>query len=164
VRSQVHDQGADGYLTALALLVKELGVTPGEEGDEDDRPAPRERDQVRRPEKTIGRKVAEPAAAEAPRPGKSIGRRVEGAPTKPAAPVGLLTRALVRERLNARLKGTLAPDALAAWARAEWARLNAGGPCEEAARGTLDSVLLTVMGGAKATDAIVLAQLARLDS
>jgi hypothetical protein len=78
--------------------------------------------------------------------------------------VGLLTRALVRERLNARLKGTLAPDALAAWARAEWARLNAGGPCEESARGTLDSVLLTVMGGAKATDAIVLAQLARLDS
>lgn len=165
VRAQVHDKAEGGYVFALELLVKELGVKPASESGE--APPSRIRGIGRGPEKSIGRKplpAAETTEEATAHLGKTIGRKSDGA-AKPAtmSSTSGLTRAAVREKLKARLGGTLTADALAAWARTEWSRLSAGGACEESHRATLDGILLTVMSGAKATDAIVLAQLARLE-
>jgi len=113
--------------------------------------------------KTIGRRVknSEPAAKsigrKADEPSKSVGR----APASSGPSVGL-TRAQVRQKVADRLAKRLAPEALAAWARAEWSALQAGGPCEAGYRETLDGVLLTLMAGAKASDDVLLGQMAKL--
>lgn len=91
--------------------------------------------------------------------GKSLGRKVGALAVK--APAGL-TRAKVREQIAARLARKLAPEALAAWARGEWSSLQAGGACEDGARDVLDGVLLTLMAGAKASEDVLLAQMAKL--
>jgi 3-dehydroquinate dehydratase-2 len=74
-----------------------------------------------------------------------------------------LTRAAVTKRLSARLAGTLSSAELATWARGEWTALQKGGPCEPGWRERLDGVLLTLMGAARASDDVLLAQLARLE-
>jgi 3-dehydroquinate dehydratase-2 len=156
------------------------------EEEEDEESAPEEH--VSRKGKSIGKRAAEPAPVADKRGGKSIGRRVKSdepaaapaqaksigrksdeAPAKSAGrgavkatATGGLTRAQVREKLADRLARRLAPDALAAWARAEWSALQQGGPCEAGYRETLDGVLLTVMAGAKVSEDVLLAQMAKL--
>lgn len=169
VAQQIHGKGRDGYLLALEAVVKlvpastdSAGVNQADDDDDDDQseapPAPRG--------KTIGRRQSAPEAAQLTE--KTIGRRAPGE-AKPAVaaapkPNGMLTRALVKEKLKARLAGTLSAEALASWARTEWSALQNQGPCEEGRRHMLDGVLLTLMAGAKVSDDILLAQLAKLES
>ncbi|GMU59619.1 MAG: hypothetical protein AMXMBFR34_13820 [Myxococcaceae bacterium] len=93
-------------------------------------------------------------------PGKGLGR--SSGPGKPAADGNGLSRALVRSKLADRLARKVPPDALAAWARAEWSALQQGGPCEAGQRELLDGVLLTLMAGAKVSEDVLLAQMAKL--
>ena len=177
VAQQIHGKGRDGYLVALEAVLKllpadvleEAKANAADDGDEDDEadeeiddPAPSA------PRgKSIGRRPAAPAAGPSPT-AKTIGPRVPGAlPTPAAAPPRSsagLTRALVREKLKARLNGALAAEVLAGWARTEWSALQKSGPVEEGRRELLDGVLLTLMAGAKVSDDILLAQLAKLES
>jgi 3-dehydroquinate dehydratase II len=112
-----------------------------------------------RPEKTIGRKPSPPPPSPSHSTEKSLGRRA----TTPAAVPSGLTRAQLRERVSARLSGKTSTEELASWARGEWSSLQKGGPCEEGQRDLLDSVLLALMGGARTSEHILLAQLAKLD-
>jgi 3-dehydroquinate dehydratase-2 len=110
--------------------------------------------------KTLGRKASPPPPAAAPALGKSLGRR---SAASPAPAFAGLSRAAVKQRLEARLAGSLSPAELATWARGEWSALQKGGPCEPGWRDRLDAVLLTLMATGKGSDHLVLAQLARLD-
>lgn len=123
--------------------------------------------------KSIGRREKPSVSAPAPS-AKSIGKGAKAADSSPAKSLGKktgalavravagLTRAKVREQIAARLARKLPPEALAAWARGEWSALQAGGPCEDGARDVLDGVLLTLMAGAKASEDVLLAQMAKL--
>lgn len=166
VKAQVHGRGVAGYLDALERLVKEV---PAGKNVKRRAPAPKVTPPPAGRGKTIGRKVvappASPPVAGAAR-GKTIGRagrdEKKSAPkTRPAA--GGLTRAQVGERIRARLDGREDAAALATWARDTWAALQRGAECEPGAKDTIENVLLTLMAGAKATDAILVAQLAKLD-
>lgn len=187
VKVQLHGKGAQGYLEALEQLAGGAGparATSAEEeaGEEEDEAG---RETTSRAGKSIGRRSAAPAAASAPgRGGKTIGRKpavateaaavagpvgksigrapAEKRAAEPAV-TGLLTRAKVKEQITLRLKGQLAPDVLAAWAREQWSALHRDAPCEAGAKETLDTVLLTLMAGAKAGDHVLLAQIAKLD-
>lgn len=115
--------------------------------------------------KTIGRKAQAPEGApEAPSRGKTIGRvrAEEKIETPPAS--GSLTRVQVRERIQARLQQKESAEALAHWARERWTSLQHGAPCEPGAKDVIENVLLTLMAGAKVSDAILVAQMAKLDS
>lgn len=174
VAQQIHGKGRDGYLLALEAVTKlvpasadgEASVRREPQGNDDDGDDD-ESDAPSAPRgKTIGRRQS--AAETGPQlTEKTIGRRTPGE-AKPVAaapkPSGLLTRALVKEKLKARLAGTLSAEALASWARTEWSALQNQGPCEEGRRHMLDGVLLTLMAGAKVSDDILLAQLAKLES
>lgn len=161
--------GAGPYLKALEAVT--AGRPEADDGDDGEGEAGDEAP-VRHPvgspgffaRKTIGRRPP-PQVAEAKAPGKTIGRKAPppaggGAPGP--AETTRLTRAAVREQVAARLSGKLRPEALATWARTQWASLQAGGACEDGAREVLDSVLLTLMAGAKASDDVLLAQMAKL--
>ena len=74
-----------------------------------------------------------------------------------------LTRSQVRERIKRRLKNEETAAALAEWARTTWTGLQRGAPCEAGAKETIENVLLTLMAGAKASDQILVAQMAKLD-
>lgn len=172
VSHQVHDQGASGYVLALEHLAKAVPL-PAERAEQPEaHEDPAEAPSFAVSGKTIGRKkpVAD-AAAGPPRAEKTLGRKAVPPPnsatratatanTRPA-PAGL-SREQVRTRLSARLGGTLPADELAAWARGEWAALQRGGPCEEGQRELLDSVLLTLMASSRASEHVLLAQLAKL--
>lgn len=179
VKQQVHDQKHDGYLRGLEALVPAGHVADDEEEEEEDAgPLPRGKsigrgkapvtDEAARPGKSIGRR---PAAATPPQGpaaasrGKTIGRgeRGDAAPTPPERH-GVLTRAQVQERISQRLKGATTAEGLAQWARDAWTGLQRGAPVESGAKDTIENVLLTLMAGAKATDAILVAQMAKLDS
>ncbi len=166
VALQVHDQGVKGYLTALEHLAKALPKPTVGAGDEPGPP-------VSVPGKTIGRRPTpeqeEQASLRSP---KTIGRKpppstqptsASRGPTVRSAAGSGLTRAQVRQKVSARLGGTLSTDALASWARSEWSLLQKGGPCEEGRRELLDSVLLTLMAASRASEHVLLAQLARLE-
>ncbi len=180
VKQQVHGLGVDGYVRALEALVPgdlvRAGADAPEEEEEEDaaprrkslgRAAPAKTAEPARTGKSIGRKVAtvsepvEPAVR-----GKTIGR---GAPKQAAtamlleSPSGRLTRAQVKGRIALRLKGTLGPEALAQWARDAWSGLQKGAAVEPGAKDVIENVLLTLMAGAKASDAILIAQMAKLD-
>lgn len=165
VRAQVHGKGAQGYLEALERLVKEV---PAVKAPKRSGPAPKVTPPGAARGKTIGRKVAPPAsppAAGAAR-GKTIGRapREEKKPSAaPKSSSAAVTRAQVGEHIRGRLEGRDDAASLAAWARATWSALQRGGECEAGAKDTIENVLLTLMAGAKATDAILVAQLAKLD-
>lgn len=163
VRRQIHGQGIEGYLLALTELVPAPAeASAGEAEEEEEKPL------VAPKGKSIGRKRApEPEPVEEPssRGGKTIGRKSGKGGSKPvgtkSAPTGL-TRAMVRTRIADRLAKKTTPDELATWARAEWAGLQRGAPCEPGAKDVLEGVLLTLMAGVKASDHILLAQMAKL--
>lgn len=181
VSHQVHDQGVNGYVLALERLAKAVPL-PAEPAEQPEAPEDAaEAHAFAVSGKTIGRKrpVTDAAASGPPRAQKTIGRKAAPPPSSPtgapststatasasantrAAPAGL-SREQVRTRLSARLGGTLPSEALATWARGEWAALQRGGPCEEGQRELLDSVLLTLMASSRASEHVLLAQLAKL--
>lgn len=178
VKAQVHDQKLDGYLRGLEALVPEGHVVEGAE--EEESPAvPRGKsigrgresapvsDEPARPGKSIGRRAVAAPAQEAPATsrGKTIGRGDRDAtPTPPERQTGVLTRAQVRERISQRLKGATTAEGLAQWARDSWTGLQRGASVETGAKDVIENVLLTLMAGARATDAILVAQMAKLDS
>jgi len=139
VKQQVHGLGVDGYVRGLELLVPE--GKPAMEQEEE------EQDEVEAPKgKTIGRG----AAPEKKAPVASV-------------PTTTLTRSQVSERIKRRLKGQETAEALAQWARETWTGLQRGAGCEAGAKDTIENVLLTLMAGAKASDAMLVAQMAKLD-
>ncbi len=179
VSLQIHDRAADGYLHALETLAKQIAPegAPTEEDEEDEggpaRAFPRGKSIGRRsptgpgasgpsrPEKTIGRREAPPTTAQ--ENSKTLGRRDPSAQSMPE-PSGRLTRQVVKGRIKLRLEGKMTSEELASWARTQWTDLQRGAQAEDGAKELLDGVLLTLMGGAKTTDHILLAQMAKLDS
>lgn len=172
-RQQVHGLGVDGYVKALELLVPEGTQAASAEEEEEDEAPPSRRTmgRAKAPEaprgKSIGRKVAPLDSARderAPR-GKTIGRgaRQEKKVVAPSLPTTTLTRTQVRDRIKKRLKGDETADGLAQWARQTWTGLQRGAACEAGAKETIENVLLTLMAGAKASDQILVAQMAKLD-
>lgn len=173
-KHQLHTLGVEGYVRALELLVPEGKLkNPVTEPEEDEDSEPEE---VKvRPGKSIGRKrqVAAPAPVAA-KHGKTIGRgkppetaektvkTVQGKQGKKGS-AAMLTRAQVRERIKKRLKNQETADALAKWARETWTGLQRGAACEAGAKDTIENVLLTLMAGAKATDHVLISQMAKLE-
>jgi hypothetical protein len=143
--------GPDAYREALEQLA---ALAP-----EDEEKRPKKVPPARG--KTIGRKA--PAAAPAPEvsKGKSIGR-AHGEEKKDAT--SGLTRAEVSARIKQRLQQEMSADELAQWARERWASLQRGTACEAGAKDLIENVLLTLMAGAKVSDPMLVAQMAKLDS
>lgn len=182
-RQQVHGLGVDGYVRALELLVPEGAATAAgadeEDVEEEDDvvPAPRSKSIGRAGPKTaappaapsrgksIGRKSAASLAPEPVSKGKTIGRggAAEKKAAAPSVSTVMLTRAQVSERIKRRLKGGETAEGLAHWARETWTGLQRGAPCEAGAKDTIENVLLTLMAGAKASDQMLVAQMAKLD-
>ncbi|MFZ5441033.1 MAG: type II 3-dehydroquinate dehydratase [Myxococcota bacterium] len=165
VKEQLHAVRVDGYLRALELLAPaETSAAPAVRKPAG-RSKPRSAPEPERVAKSIGRRASTPAAppaAPASR-GKTIGKGARGSAAAPARGAGL-TRAQVREQIAQRLKGKLTAEALAQWARETWSALQHGAPVEPAAKDTIENVLLALMAGAKATDAILVSQMAKLES
>lgn len=164
-RHQLHTLGVEGYVKALELLVPE-GKTknPVVEEEEEEEPVV---DVKVRAGKSIGRK--KPVTASVPtvvaKGGKTIGRGKPAEKTveKKVAPSGaMLTRKQVHERIKKRLKNEETAESLAKWARETWTGLQRGAPCEAGAKDTIENVLLTLMAGAKASDQILVSQMAKL--
>jgi 3-dehydroquinate dehydratase-2 len=163
-KHQLHTLGVEGYVKALELLVPE-GKTknPVVEEDEDD-DEPEAPVQVR-PGKSIGRKkpVTQSTPAVAAKSGKTIGR---GKPEKKSAPSpisgSVLTRKQVHDRIKKRLKNEETAESLARWARETWTGIQRGAACEAGAKETIENVLLTLMAGAKASDQLLVSQMAKL--
>ena len=175
VLAQVHGKGADGYLEALGRLKTRLGSGEAAPAGDEAAPAPVRRvgrarllgkgplpppPPPTRTLKTLGKKPVTVPAPAPPPAAKSLGRKVAGAPAPAFAG---LTREQVKKKLAARLAGTLSPAELATWARGEWSALQKGGPCEPGWKDRLDGVLLTLMGATRASDDLLLAQLAKLE-
>lgn len=167
VKVQLHGKGAQGYLDALEQLAGGAAGARPKAGDGEAEEDEEDGEGVARPGKSIGRRSAAPVAPSQPaRAGKTIGRKAPAAAEKRTAEpatTGLLTRAKVKEQITLRLKGQLSPEVLASWAREQWSALQQDVPCEAGAKETLDTVLLTLMAGAKAGDHVLLAQIAKLD-
>ena len=79
--------------------------------------------------KSLGGKQPRPHLAKKPPPAS--------APRKS----GVISRAVVRQQIADRLAGTVTPAGLAAWARAEWQKLQSGTPMESGQRDKLEDVL-----------------------
>ncbi len=177
--AQLSGKGFDSYLQAIDRFAQGE-LTPG-----------RERGKAAAPgkAKTIGRKAegqsSPPAKAlartvEAGGPAKTLGRK--GQPDKPAKAekektVGraskgtpaadLLTRALVREKIAARLSGKLSPGGLASWARTQWLEVQRGAPAESGYRDTLEDTLqtltLSTLPASRLTDEQLVDMMTQLD-
>ncbi|MDP2270350.1 MAG: type II 3-dehydroquinate dehydratase [Archangium sp.] len=163
-KHHVHGLGIDGYVKGLELLVPEgrqRVTAPLEDSDEEEPNV----SEVRGRGKSIGRKKPTVAlATAAPTRGKTIGRAPAGGRAiTPSVPGNQLTRVQVRERIKQRLKGTETAAGLAQWARETWTYLQRGAPVEAGAKELIENVLLTLMAGAKASDQILVAQMAKLD-
>lgn len=176
VEKQFHGQGVEGYFKALQALAKtapEAATANADtlEGDE----APTVEVEAASPRvpngKTIGRVKQATAADPAPK-GKSIGRRPAaaasapagkslGAPKAASTPSAAITRALVREKVAARLGKTLTPDEFAQWARGQWAAIQRGATTDHP---KLEEVLLLLSTSAKASDHVLLSYAAKLES
>ncbi len=174
VQAQVHGKGARGYLEAFEQLTAGAPRHEASADEADAKPSPRGKRLGRsglspvptapaRPGKSIGRKAPAPQPAPPSSSGKSIGRGAAPEKASRGEPATLLTRATVQAQITSRLKGTLSAEDLAAWAREQWSALQRDQPCEVGAKETLDTVLLTLMAGAKAGDHVLLAQMAKLD-
>lgn len=103
--------------------------------------------------KTIGRAAISPEPARlqkdsgettAPRSGKTIGKAITPPPgqqlTKTSTSSGI-TRAVVRDRIGARLGGKITPSALATWAREQWLNVERGAATEMGQRELLEESL-----------------------
>lgn len=192
VDKQFHGHGVDGYFKALTALAKveaarpaEAGAEPtdatsdeAEEADEavgaprpngksigrskpvasaSSSPAPSS------PRKSIGRAKEAPSPSDTPG-GKSIGRKQAGPSTAGAVgAAGSISRALVREKLTARLGGKLSGDELAHWARGQWVALQNGASAELGQQEKLEEVLLVLSTSAKASDHVILSYAAKLE-
>lgn len=174
VAEQIHDRGAIGYVLALEYLAKVLPADAAKDAEAEPEEATGTAPRSALRAKTIGRRSTSRGDAEATstRPSKTIGRRPAAATPPPSgasqsshagAPAAGLTRAQVRARVSARLAGSATSDELAAWARHEWSLLQKGAPCESGHRELLESVLLTLMGGPRTSEHVLLAQLAKLE-
>lgn len=113
-------------------------------------------------EKTIGERPT--TGYTMPAPPRTLGRK---APQQREAqePHGILTRARVREQIAERLAGSMTPAALATWARARWADLQAGTPAESGQRERLEEVLQTLIVAAagKASDQALIELMVQLE-
>ena len=147
---------SDAYVKALQHLVGEAETV---------KPA--------RNVKTIGRAVDAPRSrvteAISRRGGKTIGRSSEttgevSAVTQPGRGKGQLTRAQVKERIVARLKGKTSVDELTKWAREQWSAMQSGARVEAGAEQTLEAVLLALMSGASGNDGALITQMAGIDA
>jgi hypothetical protein len=123
--------------------------------------------------KTIGRAADAPRSrvteAISRRGGKTIGRSSEttgevSAVTQPGRGKGQLTRAQVKERIVARLKGKTSVDELTKWAREQWSAMQSGARVEAGAEQALEAVLLALMSGASGNDGALITQMAGLDA
>lgn len=169
VKQQVHGLGVDGYVRALELLAPE---SPGKAlgGDDESEEDVHQGKTAYRavpslPGKSIGRKPAPPVAEAAAARGKTIGRAPPAENRTTVAPAWKvpITRGQVSERIKRRLKAEESAEALAQWAREQWTAIQRGDPCEPGAKETIENVLLTLMAGAKASDQVLVAQMAKLD-
>jgi 3-dehydroquinate dehydratase II len=157
VTRSIHGEGVEGYLSALEALPgvskKTSGTTPKSLGRSS---AGRGALASQPPErtKTLGRAPV----AQTPK-GKSIGR----SPVADSVPGRTVTRALVRARISERLKGKLSAEELASWARETWVGLQNGAATELEGHEVIENALLTLMAGTKASDAVLVAQMAKLD-
>lgn len=124
---RVSGAGVEAYVDAL----QHFGGEPKEPKPSADSP------------KTLGRRPPSPSA---PVPltarSKSLGRKRE--PRETSQP-GVLTRALVREKIADRLAGHMSPSALATWARAHWQEIQSGAPVESGHREVLEEALQTLL-------------------
>ena len=84
--------------------------------------------------------------------------------TQPGRGKGQLTRAQVKERIVARLKGKTSVDELTKWAREQWSAMQSGARVEAGAEQTLEAVLLALMSGASGNDGALITQMAGLDA
>lgn len=156
VERQIHGHGPEGYLEALAVLVpfppkakKSLGARTVEAAVAQavGRVSP-----TGEIVKTIGGKQRPALQKKPPAPSaptRSIGKR-----KIPAASAKVLSRAIVRQQIADRLSGAVTPAELAAWARAEWSKLQSGGPMESGQQQLIEDVLQTLLLSAtmKASD------------
>ena len=170
VKQQVHGLGVDGYVRGLELLVPEgKPAMEQEEEEQDEVEAPKGKSIGRKQAAPVGKSIGRKATASAPEApavkGKTIGRGAAPEKKAPVAsvPTTTLTRSQVSERIKRRLKGQETAEVLAQWARDTWTGLQRGAGCEAGAKDTIESVLLTLMAGAKANDAMLVAQMAKLD-
>lgn len=185
VDKQFHGHGVDGYFKALGALAKAEARPAAAEAPTDAEPD--ETPVAHRPNgKSIGRKpvaatptnelapsspssrksigrTKEPASS-SPTPGKSIGRSQAGSSSSgPVVTTGSISRALVREKLTARLGGKVSGDELAQWARGQWVALQNGASVEPGQQDKLEEVLLILSTSAKASDHVILTYAAKLE-
>ena len=166
-KHQLHTLGVEGYVKALELLVPEGKTKNPIVEEEEDEEEPEEEVQVRSG-KSIGRKrpVTKSTPAVAARGGKTIGRGKPAAKAveKKVTPSSgaVLTRKQVHDRIKKRLKNEETAESLAKWARDTWTGIQRGAACETGAKETIENVLLTLMAGAKASDQILISQMAKL--
>jgi len=157
VEAQAH--GEDAYSRALDTLAGTLEpemVDAPESEEEEEAPS-----RASRSGKSIGRKAQSSAPALVT---QGSARKTIGRVDKAASPPGSsLTRESVKTKVKERLAGTLAPEALAAWARSQWQGLISGGSVEPGQKDVLEDVLLTLSASAKANDHLILATIAKLD-
>lgn len=132
--AQVLGKGVDSYLIGLERLANHAGPT--------------RRTAVAAPSKTLGRSPPKaksmPAAAKGKEPAKTLGR-AGSSPVRQAAAAGILTRALVRQKIADRLAGKLSPAGLSTWARAQWLDVQRGAPAESGQRELLEDSLQTLV-------------------
>lgn len=172
--AQFAGKGVDSYLAALERLVAEAGAglrRPAAGAGPQKAPGPKAQ-----PGKTLGRKPAARAPRPpASRPGaagsgkgalKTLGRAVHIAGEDEAA--GLLSRALVRQRIAERLAGTLSPAGLATWARTHWLEVQRGAPAESGQREVLEDTLqrltLSTLPASRLTDEQLIELMTELDT
>lgn len=173
VKQQIHGRGPNGYLDALAALVpadskpqkpqKSLGARTVEAAVAQAKTIGRAEAPT---DKTIGRVSPtgeivksiggkqRPALQKKPPPPSAPNPRSLGKRKVPAASAKVLSRAIVRQQIADRLSGSVTPAELAAWARAEWQKVQSGGPIESGQQQLIEDVLQTLLLSAtmKASD------------
>ena len=168
--AQVMGKGFDSYLLALQRFAGGDLSGRARRGKAAARPAskPPARAASR---KTLGRKSSAEPASRAASPQKTIGpapakgRAPESARSRPAT--DFLTRALLRQKIAARLSGKVGAGELAAWARAQWQQVRRGAPAESGYRELLEeslqSLVLSALPGTRLSDDQLVDLMAQLD-
>jgi 3-dehydroquinate dehydratase-2 len=150
VEKQIAGKGIEGYLDALLELAPKKATAKGGKsiGPAVDRNVGRvlPNGEI---VKSIGSSRQRLLSKKAPPPSapRTLGRKSE--------PVtGVLSRAVVRQKIADRLSGALTPSSLSAWARAEWSKVQSGSAMESGQREKLEDVLqqLLLSATAKTSD------------